>query len=454
MRALCAGEGPNLGATVTWVAERSSDLVVVTGDPAWQPPEFERQVPLRILLGNPAEPSTYDAVTHLGIQRVFLAMNPDGPVLAISSHVREQLPDCGIFLVYDRVLDALCVEASVAESPAPSFFDLSIRRERARALLQGLSTGDRVLILTHNDPDPDAISSAAALAQLLRHHGIESRIAYGGTVARPENRKMISLLGLDLLPADQIDWREYHEVAIVDGQPGPNCVIPEGYGADIVIDHHVPIEPALPARHRDVDPRFGSAATLLLHYLEALQVPVDTHLATALFYGIKTDTRLGGRDAEQVDLEALMALRSLVDAQALAEIERAEYTPEVFRRLSDAAGNAVIHDGVLVSFLGTVDDRDTVAQAADFCTRVEGVAWVLVAGLRRDRVVFSVRTVNGRGNAGEVTCAAFQELGSCGGRQSMAGGDLPVQSLVPEGRRTRKRVRDALLQRFHGAVHP
>ena len=453
VRALCAGEEPNLGAAVAWVSEHSSDLVVITGDPAWEPPEtLVEGVQLRVLLGNPSQLDTYDAVAPLGVQKVFLAMDPEGPVLAISSHVRAVLPECGIFIIYDRVLDALCVTPSSGERDGPSFFNLAPRRRRADELLGMLDPGDRVLILTHNDPDPDAIASAAALSHLLGHHGLESCIAHGGTIARPENRKMVELLGVELTPAQEIQWDQFHRVAVVDGQPGDNCVIPAGHGADIVIDHHVEVEHSPGSIFRDVDPRYGAAATLLLHYLEALQVPISSPLATALFYGIKTDTRLRGRDVGQVDLEALMALRSMVDAQALDEIERAEFTQDLFRRLSDAARNAAIRDRVLVSYLGPVPDRDTVAQAADFCTRVEGVAWVLVAGLRGDRLVFSVRTLDLEAQAGEVTRRAFGELGSCGGRQSMGGGELPLRALLPEGRRTRQRVRDALLDRLCGAL--
>lgn len=51
--------------------------------------------------------------------------------------------------------------------------------EHLDALLEVTSRSERVLILTHNDPDPDAISSAVALRHLLiRRQNAQAKIAY------------------------------------------------------------------------------------------------------------------------------------------------------------------------------------------------------------------------------------------------------------------------------------
>jgi nanoRNase/pAp phosphatase (c-di-AMP/oligoRNAs hydrolase) len=418
--------------------------VVLTGDPLWRPP-VTGEGRIEVLRGNPAMPTVLDGLALAEVETVFVALPGEGSGVEVARQLRARLPAAGVFLVAD---DAGRPRFSSAEEP----LERDRRRRLAAELLEGIDPGDRVLVLTHNDPDPDAVASAFALCAFLRHHGVGSGIGFGGTVVRPENRKMIEVLGIPMTPAEEIDWHGFHHVAMVDGQPGPNSALPPGCGADIVLDHHGATGATAPCRFRDVDDSFGSTATLVYQYLLAAEVPIDGPLATALFYGIKTDTRMRGRDVKQCDLEALLALRGRIDADALAEIEQVEYTPEIFRSLSAAAQNATITSGVLVSYLGRVSDRDTVAQAADFCTRVEGVRWVLVAGLRGDDLIFSVRTLDPRDHAGAATRRAFADLGSCGGRRPMAGGQVPVRNLVPEGRLNRGVVRDALVERFVAAV--
>jgi nanoRNase/pAp phosphatase (c-di-AMP/oligoRNAs hydrolase) len=55
-------------------------------------------------------------------------------------------------------------------------------------LLAAVRDTDSLLILTHNNPDPDAIASAVALNFLLANKlGVESHIAYEGIIGRAEN---------------------------------------------------------------------------------------------------------------------------------------------------------------------------------------------------------------------------------------------------------------------------
>jgi len=415
--------------------------VVLAADPFWTPPAEFAGADLAILRGNPRLPGVIEALDLTDVECVYLALEDRGLAGQIALQISGRDPEVGVFTVAETSTGLKVVEADRAIS-------LERRRCQAARMLEGIDAGDRVLVLTHNDPDPDALSSAAGLSKFFEHHGVEARIGHGGSISRPENRKMVEVLELQLEHASEIDWQRYHHVAMVDGQPGANCALPPGCSADIVLDHHLAGSDLQGCRFIDIDQSYGSTATLVFDYLRAIGVEIDARVATALFYGIKTDTRMRGRDVKQVDLEALLALRGKIDADALAEIEQVEYTPEIFRSLSDAARNAEICNGVLVSYLGKVSDRDTVAQAADFCTRVEGVRWVLVAGIRGEDLIFSVRSLEHRDHAGAATRRAFADLGSCGGRRPMAGGQFPMRLLVPEGRLIRSRVREALLARF------
>ena len=130
-----------------------------------------------------------------------------------------------------------------------------------------------VLILTHDNPDPDSLASGKALATLFREAwGIPSRLVYSGLVARAENQAVLKRLTpewehSDLLP----DLKEYTAVAQVDTQPGAgnnrlNTVQPR----HIVIDHHFPLRDMIDTvTYADVRTDMGSTVTMLFQYLEA-----------------------------------------------------------------------------------------------------------------------------------------------------------------------------------------
>src|SRR5215475_11291466 len=100
------------------------------------------------------------------------------------------------------------------------------------------------LVLTHDNPDPDAMAAAEALALLLRTAaGLTTTIARGGIVGRPENRAMVSVLGLVHADVSTIDFSQYAVIGLVDTQPETgNNSLPPGHRVDIVVDHH-PMRP-------------------------------------------------------------------------------------------------------------------------------------------------------------------------------------------------------------------
>jgi nanoRNase/pAp phosphatase (c-di-AMP/oligoRNAs hydrolase) len=318
-------------------------------------------------------------------------------------------------------------------------------QERLKLLDQAIGNSDRVLILPHNDPDPDAIASAVALRHLLAQRlGVEVNIAYKGIIGRAENKALVRYLGYPLRRLTGSDLRQPLPIALVDTQPGAgNNALPSNSTATIVIDHHPWLEVTAAAHFVDVRSDVGATSTILTEYLQAAGIEPSPPLATALFYGIKTDTMGLGRGASPTDTDAYFYLQPRIDVDALVEIERAQVPAEYFKSLSASVQAAQVHDGVVISYVGPISYPDLAAEMADILLRLEGTRWVICMGVYQDNLILAVRTRSRRGGAGQLVRAIVGDRGTAGGHGAMAGGQVPMQGEDPE-QVARQLGRDAL----------
>ena len=193
----------------------------------------------------------------------------------------------------------------------------------ARSLLVSAAHKRTILIVCHNNPDPDTMAAAMGLKSIF-YNALRCRavIGYGGIVGRAENRQLIRRLKIELTNIRDIDFDHFSLICLVDSQPGTgNNDIPREILPDVVIDHHLLRGDTKKCSFYDVRPRYGSASTIITEYLRELKIPVDRKLATALFYGIKTDTNGLSRSATKADLDAFNYLFPLVSPRTLAAIE-------------------------------------------------------------------------------------------------------------------------------------
>ena len=94
------------------------------------------------------------------------------------------------------------------------------RRVKLDRLLEQASGHGRALVLTHDNPDPDSMASAVALAHLLEKlAGIPAVVAYGGIVGRAENRAMVRVLKLQAVPVSRVVFEDDDLICMVDTQP-------------------------------------------------------------------------------------------------------------------------------------------------------------------------------------------------------------------------------------------
>lgn len=299
--------------------------------------------------------------------------------------------------------------------------------DRLESLFGTVQTAESVLILPHNDPDPDAIASAVALRELLAQAaGVEGEIVYKGIIGRAENRALVRYLGRPLRPLQEEDLEQATHIALIDTQPGagnnawqPNCPV------IIVIDHHPWREATSQVAYSDVR-SVGSASTILIEYFQEANIKLTNPLLTALFYGIKTDTRGLSRGTSPADIAAYFHLQAEIDVEALAEIERAQVPMAYFKSFATALEATEVYEEVALSYIGQMDYPDLAAEMADLLSRLEAVGWVICLGTYHDTLFLAVRTPGRKNGAGQFVQAIVGEEGTAGGHGAMAGGQIPL----------------------------
>ena len=92
--------------------------------------------------------------------------------------------------------------------------------EKLRRFFDRFSNEDHVLILIN--ADPDAIASAMAVKRLLWRKVAGVTITHINVIKRPDNIKMIQLLGVNLVPIKDIVKECFTRFVLVDSQPNHN----------------------------------------------------------------------------------------------------------------------------------------------------------------------------------------------------------------------------------------
>jgi nanoRNase/pAp phosphatase (c-di-AMP/oligoRNAs hydrolase) len=306
-------------------------------------------------------------------------------------------------------------------------------QERLEALRAAVAGVENVLIVPHNDPDPDAIAAALGLRHLLAGLAqVDSRVAYQGIVGRAENKALVRYLGRPLRQLATGDLRTAQAVALVDTQPGTgNNPLPLSQLPLIVFDHHPPREATARVAFVELQPEVGATSTMLVEYLRAAGLDLPQPLATALFYGIKSDTQGLVRRASAADVDAYFFLQPQIDVQALSRIEGAQVSPEYFRRLDAVLHAARVYGQAVISYAGDMPRPDLAAELADLLLRLQGAQWAICSGAYEDMLILAVRSRHPRGGAGRLVRAIVGEGGTAGGHDVMAGGQIPLRGRAP-----------------------
>lgn len=333
-------------------------------------------------------------------------------------------------------------------------FDHLANLQRVVKIRALLAEREKVGILLQPDPDPDGIASAYALRFLLGRKRTTAPLISFGEVQRPENQALCDAIGIEVRVITPDELSEFDALVLVDVQPNVFGEDPPERlkRPDVVIDHH-PERPGYDITLSDIRVGYGATASILTEYLRATHTEINGKLATALLYGIKSDTQYLGRQTSDRDMLSFAYLHAYHSPALLRRIERPALPLDGLQALGRALAKTEVRDGINILVLGRVRE-DVIPQVADMALQAEGAEWSIAVGTVDRNLVFSVRNVGYVRAAGEVVRAVVEGLGVGGGHRSMAKGIIPLKAFREVyGRADRNQIRSALYDAFVRAIH-
>ncbi len=297
---------------------------------------------------------------------------------------------------------------------------------KLRKILKLFSRDHRWLILVV--ADPDAMASALALRRIMSHRVSDVAIAHTNKISRPDNMAMVRYAQIKMLPYYPGMLPHFDRFAIIDSQPHHNAAF-TAIPFSLIIDHHPLPEHPHPAVYADIKPQYGATSTRMTEYLHTLGIRPGKLLATALQFGIKTDTGNFERHVDDMDLIAYQHLNRYADSGLLSRIARSEFHLHWLDTFARACTNlyGMGTSGQYV-FLGEVDNPDVLVNIADFFMRVYEVRWAAVAGRYGDTAVVIFRSDGISRHMGRYAAQVFSDIGSAGGHKAMARAEFPVEA--------------------------
>ncbi|MSR75451.1 MAG: hypothetical protein EXS14_08290 [Planctomycetes bacterium] len=319
--------------------------------------------------------------------------------------------------------------------------------EALERLRRALGERRAFLIYSHMNPDPDTVGSALGLRFLLEQvFERKAALCYRGIIGRAENRELVRLLAKDLKPARMVPQEQYEASFLVDCQPD------FGFDSEVdrvpllgVFDHHPDSGSAAGLPFSDIRSAYGSTSTIITEYIRASGMEPGAVVATALWYGLKTDTQDLSRRTGAADEDARDWLVPRIDRATLAAIENPKLSRSYYTNLMTALARAVSWRELVMTEIGRLPYPDMVAEIADRLIRMEQVQWSMCCGLHEKRLYLSVRTSHPTLDAGLLVKRVLRGRGAGGGHDTMAAGRI---ELADEGRETYRVAVEDLWSRF------
>lgn len=287
---------------------------------------------------------------------------------------------------------------------------------------------DSIVVQCHDNPDADAIASGYGVYTYLKGQGKDARFIYGGRF--PIQKSNLVLMVTELkIPIEHVDALEAPELLVtVDCQYGEGNVTKFDADRVAVIDHHQ-VSSALPALS-EVRSNLGACATVVreLLRLEGIDINGDKGLATALYYGLLTDTNNFTEISHPLDKD--LRDDALFDRSLIVRLRNANLSLRELEIAGAALMNYHYHEDYHFAVaMAEPCDPNILGMISDLMLEVDTVDTCLVYSVLPFGVKISVRSCVKEVKASELAEFITEGVGSGGGHLQKAGGFIQMELL-------------------------
>ena len=298
--------------------------------------------------------------------------------------------------------------------------------------LSELCRFNEIVIQCHDNPDADALASGFALRWYFSRQGKEVRFVYGGEHEIQKSNLVLMNENLEI-GCEHIKSLAAPELLItVDCQYGESNVTAFPAEHVAVIDHHR-VSGELPELS-EVRSNYGSCSTVLYEMLrdEGIDINEDRNIATALYYGLMTDTG----DFTEISYPSDKDLRDIAvfNKSMITLFRNSNLSIDELRIAGEALRNTTVDEkrcyGIVEAGLC---DSNILGIISDMFLEVDGVSSCIVYNILPSGVKFSVRSCVKEVKACELAGFVAEHLGGGGGHLVKAGGFLKKDLIVKAG---------------------
>jgi nanoRNase/pAp phosphatase (c-di-AMP/oligoRNAs hydrolase) len=317
---------------------------------------------------------------------------------------------------------------SLMDHPFPKSITL---KEKCKRLLSVVDPDDILAILIN--ADPDAMASAVALKRIFWRRVRKAEIYHINDIQRADNLAFIKFLRIDQKHIRHLKPSKITKWAIVDSQPHHHKKF-KNRPFDIIIDHH-PIVRSSNANFMDIKEDYGANSTIMTEYLRAKRIEPAPRLATALFYGIKTDTDNFVRESLPNDINAFRYLYRFTNMNIIKKIESSEMTKKTLDSYRLAMDRLKIIRDIAFVHMGEIDNPDILVIIADFYMKLAEATWSIASGVYNEKLIVILRNAGFRGDAGKTAVKLFGPAGgSAGGHKGAARAEVPLAGIMKQNK--------------------
>lgn len=301
--------------------------------------------------------------------------------------------------------------------------------------LEQLLQFDNIIVQCHNNPDADALASGFAVMKYLKSNGKHARFVYGGNFEISKSNLRLMIEDLDIRIHHVRYQEQLNEILGIDkdGLPDVLVTVDSQYGEGniqkfeakniAIIDHHQ-VANELPEL-AEVRSYQASCATVVWDMLREAGYDAndDVKLATALYYGLMTDSNNFSELHHPLDMDMRDELKysaSIITKFRNSNISQAEL------RIAGIAllGSEYYSDNHYSIVKSDPCDPNVLGIISDMLLEVEDVHCCLVYSIHEGGVKISVRSCIKEVKADELARFICAGVGDGGGHLVKAGGQI------------------------------